>query len=128
MYNGNVFTFQHTCSVERSILKKKLYRIIFFVFLHDKVMLQTYNLCLILRVLYKCYIVCLLLRVLYKCYKVHDLVGRDKEVNNTKIEGKVLEVWDNLYHSWLARVGLTTCSESLPFIYQMNIANIKSQV
>lgn len=94
---------------------KKMDRIIYFVFLHDKVMLQTYNWCLILR-------------VLYKCYKVHDLVGRDKEVNNTKIEGKVLEVWDNLYHSWLARVGLTTCSESLPFIYLMNIANIKSQV
>eukprot|EP00105_Crassostrea_gigas_P045548 XP_019929696.1 PREDICTED: transmembrane protein 245 isoform X3 [Crassostrea gigas] len=45
--------------------------------------------------------------------KVHDLVGRDKEVNNTKIEGKVLEVWDNLYHSWLAR-GASNYSEAKP--------------
>ncbi|XP_048730882.1 transmembrane protein 245-like isoform X2 [Ostrea edulis] len=35
--------------------------------------------------------------------KVHDLVGGQDGSNDTKIENKVLEVWDNLYHSWLAK-------------------------
>ncbi|XP_062610140.1 transmembrane protein 245-like isoform X1 [Saccostrea cucullata] len=40
--------------------------------------------------------------------KVHDLVGGQEGTNTTQVETKVLEVWDNLYHSWLARISDTS--------------------
>lgn len=37
--------------------------------------------------------------------QVRDLVNGPSD-NNTQIEGQVLDMWDRLYESWLARVGV----------------------
>ncbi|CAG2185849.1 unnamed protein product [Mytilus edulis] len=40
--------------------------------------------------------------------KVRDLVDGEKATsNNTQLENQVLEVWDNLYENWLARISYT---------------------
>ncbi|KAL3836498.1 hypothetical protein ACJMK2_021925 [Sinanodonta woodiana] len=45
--------------------------------------------------------------------KVRDLVNGESD-NNTQIETKVLEIWDGLYDSWLARNATSTTSLARP--------------
>ncbi|XP_060582573.1 transmembrane protein 245-like isoform X2 [Ruditapes philippinarum] len=56
----------------------------------------------------------------YIAAKVRDMVNGPTD-NNTQIEGQVLDMWDRLYESWLARNQNTSSSTSLSKSGQMKL-------